>query len=61
VLTSVKEGTSFGAALTGWMLAESMTLDEIGKEFSIQTTPISRADIGDLRPYEVEFMRLANR
>ena len=61
VLTSVKEGTSFGAALTGWMLAENMSLEAIGKEFNIRTTPISRADFGNIQPYETEFMRLASR
>jgi len=61
VLTSVKEGTSFGAALTGWMLAENMSLEAIGKEFSIRTTPISRVDFGNIQPYETEFMRLASR
>ncbi len=59
VLTNVKEGTSFGAALTGWMLAENLTLDEIGKDFTIQTTPIQRTDFGDLKPYEAQFMQLA--
>ena len=34
-LTNMKEGTSFGAALTGWMLADNRTLEQIGGEFDI--------------------------
>lgn len=59
MLTSMAEGTSFGAALTGWMLSEDLSLEAIGKEFSIQTTPIPRTDFGDLQPYEDAFMQLA--
>jgi hypothetical protein len=51
-LTNVKEGTSFGAALTGWMLADGLSLADIGKEFTIQTTPIHPQDFGDLASYE---------
>lgn len=61
VLTNLKEGTSFGAALTGWMLAEGLSLEALGKEFTIQTTPISKTDFGDLQPYEAQFMQLASR
>jgi sugar (pentulose or hexulose) kinase len=61
VLTNVKEGTSFGAALTGWMLAENLSLEAIGKEFSIQTTPVERVDFGDLQGYEAAFMKLVNQ
>ncbi len=58
VLTNVKEGTSFGAALTGWMLAEGLTLEAIGHEFNIETTPIPRRDFGDLGAYESAFQAL---
>lgn len=57
-LTDVKEGTSFGAALTGWMLAEGLSLDEVGKEFTIGATPIEAADFGDLAGYEAAFKKL---
>jgi hypothetical protein len=43
------------------MLAENMSLEAIGKEFTIRTTPISRVDFGNIQPYETEFMRLASR
>ncbi len=54
-LTNVKEGTSFGAALTGWMLAEDLSLEEIGKQFAIETTPIPALDTGDIASYERAF------
>lgn len=57
-LTNVKEGTSFGAALTGWMLAEDLSLEQIGKEFTIETTEIPARDFGDMRGYEDAFRRL---
>ncbi len=50
-LTNIKEGTSFGAAMTAWMCAEGLSLDEIGKEISIETRPISRQDYGDMDSY----------
>ena len=46
-------------ALTGWMLAEGLTLEAIGKEFSIATRDIEPADFGDLASYEAAFTRLA--
>ena len=58
VLTSMKEGTSFGAALTGWMVVEDLSLEEIGREFSIETTELARRDFGDLAGYEEAFNRL---
>ena len=51
VLTNVKEGTSFGAALSAWMLADGRSLNEIGEEFTIETTPIEARDFGDLAAY----------
>ena len=57
-LTSVKEGTSFGAALTGWMLSHDLGLEEIGREFAIETTPVAAEDFGDLPGYEEAFERL---
>jgi sugar (pentulose or hexulose) kinase len=50
-LTSQKEGTSFGAALTGWMMVERLDLEAIGKEFTIESTAIPRRDYGDLDAY----------
>lgn len=61
VLTSMKEGTSLGAALTGWMLAENLSLEAIGKEFTVRTTLIAGDDFGNLESYEAEFMRMASR
>ena len=57
-LTDVKEGTSFGAALTAWMAAEGLTLEEIGREFAIGTTDVAAQDFGDLAAYEAAFNRL---
>lgn len=57
-LTNIKEGTSFGAALTGWMLAEGLSLEQIGREFEIETTPIPRRDFGEVTAYEAVFNRL---
>jgi len=56
-LTNVKEGTSFGAALTGWMLAGGISLEDVGKDFTIETTAISMRDYGDIGPYEAAFNR----
>lgn len=57
-LTSLKEGTSFGAALTGWMCAEGLSLDAIGREFSIETSEVPRQYFGDLQAYEDTFQAL---
>lgn len=57
-LTSMKEGTSFGAALTGWMAAEGLSLDAIGRDFEIGTTAVSAQDFGDLAGYEAAFNAL---
>jgi len=57
-LTNMKEGTSFGAALTGWMLAEGLDLDAIGNEFTIETKQIPCQDFGDLAAYEEAFTGL---
>ena len=54
----MKEGTSFGAALTGWMLAEGLTLDQIGKEYTIETTEVAAPDFCNIGPYEEAFMDL---
>jgi len=50
-LTNMKEGTSFGAALTGWMLAEGLSLEAIGREFAIEMTPVKAEVQGDLAGY----------
>ena len=50
-LTNMKEGTSFGAALTAWMAADKRSLEDIGKEFSIEITPVAAVVKGDLDGY----------
>ncbi len=50
-LTNMTEGTSFGAALTAWMLADNRSLEDIGKEFSIEITPVEPVITGDLAAY----------
>lgn len=57
VLTATKEGTAFGTALTGWMLARNESIDEVGKRFSIEQVPVARGDYGDLAAYEAAFLR----
>jgi L-fuculokinase len=57
-LTSVKEGTSFGAALTAWMLAEGLSLEDIGKEFTIGTREVARRDFPGIAEYERAFTAL---
>jgi sugar (pentulose or hexulose) kinase len=57
-LTTLKEGTSFGAAITAWMAADKRTLEEVGHLFTIETTPVPRADLGDLAPYVDAFHTL---
>ena len=56
MLTNQKEGTSFGAALTAWMLAEGLGLEELGKEFTIEATRVEAGEFGDLAAYERAFM-----
>jgi len=50
-LTNMKEGTSFGAALTAWMLADGRSLEDIGQAFAIEVTPVLAAVNGDLAGY----------
>jgi L-fuculokinase len=59
-LTSMKEGTSLGAALTGWMAATNCSLEDVGKKFTIETTPIASQDLGNLEPYRTAFNDLAS-
>jgi sugar (pentulose or hexulose) kinase len=54
-LTKIKEGTSFGGSLTGWMLAEGLSLEEIGKEFDIEAEEIEPQNLGNLSEYENAF------
>jgi len=54
-LTSMKEGTSFGAAITGWMAATGSSLQNIGKKFTIETTSIPYRDLGNLDAYTTAF------
>lgn len=51
-LTNMKEGTSFGAALAGWILAEGLSLEAAGQEFTIAVDPVAPAVEGDLAAYE---------
>jgi sugar (pentulose or hexulose) kinase len=56
-LTDLKEGTSFGAALTGWMLAENCQLEAISREFKINTTKIQPHSYESLINYEQAYLR----
>ncbi len=58
MLTNMKEGTSFGAALTGWMATNQISLTDIGKEFTIETRRVQPRDFGDMAAYEEKFNQL---
>ncbi|MCP4642691.1 MAG: hypothetical protein GY851_19755 [bacterium] len=61
-LTNMKEGTSFGAAITGWMAARDQSeLDAMGDGFSIETVPVAPCDVGDLDSYCAAFEALLDR
>lgn len=60
-LTAIKEGTSFGAAITAWMAADGRTLEDIGQTFDIETIDVPRQDLGDIQAYEAEFLKLAGQ
>lgn len=57
-LTNVKEGTSFGAALTAWMLAEGTGLERLGADFTIQTAEVATRGLEHLGAYEQPFNAL---
>jgi sugar (pentulose or hexulose) kinase len=57
-LTSMKEGTSFGAAVTAWMAAEQCSLDAVGQDFGIETETIEVENFGDLDGYASAFEAL---
>lgn len=56
-LTNMKEGTSFGAAITGWMVAEELPLEKLGEDFTIETHNVSAGDFPGLDEYENAFMK----
>ncbi len=56
-LTRAREGTSFGAALTGWMAADGLSLEEAGRRFTIESDPVVAEDLGDVTAYEAAFDR----
>jgi sugar (pentulose or hexulose) kinase len=56
-LTTVKEGTSFGAAITAWMAATGRSLEEIGEGFSIERAPVEPDDFGDIEAYREAYLR----
>ena len=60
-LTNVPEGTSFGAAITGWMLAEGKALEDIGKEFEIEAIPVKPRDLDGLDAYRAAFEAACRR
>ena len=57
-LTSMKEGTSFGAAVTAWMAAEEAELESVGERFAIETSAIPAKNFGDIGAYTEAFERL---
>ena len=58
-LTSMTEGTSFGAAITGWMLAEGKSLAAIGGAFEIETRPIAPLAVEGLAGYRAAYLKAA--
>jgi len=57
-LTNMQEGTSFGAALCAWMMLEGRKLEEIGREFTIESHPIAPRQFPDLEAYARRFFSL---
>ncbi len=56
-LTNLREGTSMGAALLGWMLAQGNSLEAMKSEFEIEIAPIQPAQAEGIAEYAREFMR----
>lgn len=55
MITKMKEGTSLGAAMTGWMLAEGLDMEEVGGQFKTDATEVAAQDFGELGAYVEAF------
>jgi sugar (pentulose or hexulose) kinase len=54
-LTSMKEGTALGAAVTAWVLADDITMEEVGRRVSIEMNPVMPCDCPELAAYAEAF------
>ncbi len=61
MLTSMKEGTAFGAALCGWAAADGVDPRELAMRYSIVTKNIVGYDIKQLAAYEAEYLQRVAR
>jgi len=57
MITKMKEGTSLGAAMTGWMLAEGLDIEQAGSQFKTDATEVTAEDYGDIKAYVNAFQR----
>lgn len=58
-LTNIKEATSFGAAMTGKMAYEGVTLESVANDFEIDFDVVGKEDFADFKPYIDRFLELA--
>ena len=56
-LTSMKEATAFGAAITGKLAKEKLEPDEVKGLFEIELAPVGLRDLPGLEAYREEFAR----
>ncbi len=56
-LTSMKEATAFGAAITGKLAKESLEPAQVERLFEIELAPVARRDLPGLQGYREEFNR----
>jgi len=61
LITKMKEGTSLGAAMTGWMLAEDLPLEEIGKQIHTEAVEVEPQDFPGIEEYVEAFQEQAAR
>jgi len=55
-LSSETEGTSLGAAFTGWMLADGADLNTVGQRHSASFSPVKGLDAQGLSLYRTQFL-----
>lgn len=59
-LTSMKEGTALGAAVTAWVLADDATLEEVGRRVMINMNPVKPCECPELAAYAEAFREHLN-
>jgi sugar (pentulose or hexulose) kinase len=61
LIAKMREGTSLGAAMTGWMLAEGLPLDGVGKQLHAETAEIPPQPFPGLDAYVQAFHEQAQQ